>query len=222
MVQGFTNDGGRLLMSADVRGQPAIWVSSQDGATWTVLAGVPADAGDVGSGPFGLVATGEHPSEWWDRSQSAPTVIEQDGFTLSIDEGSEGCTVRGPDRETVLTADCFSAGQGPEGLELPPFISADHDVGVFTVVDPDSGDRLMTISYREMQDAFERAQVPAGYGPDTFVVYSADGRTWSEQSISELTGEAGWITSVAVSDDFAEIVVNEMDGPASLWRATMD
>ncbi|MDH5616677.1 MAG: hypothetical protein OEY62_09090, partial [Acidimicrobiia bacterium] len=85
---------------------------------------------------------------------------------------------------------------------------------------PDSGNLLMTVTYREMQDAYELAQGPAGLGPEMFVTYSADGRVWSEQPMAELAGVASWIGSVAVGDDFAVMVVSELDGPASLWRAT--
>jgi len=41
-----------------------------------------------------------------------------------------------------------------------------------------------------------------------------------EQPISELVGVPGWISSVAVGDDFAVMLVSELDGPSSLWRAT--
>jgi hypothetical protein len=78
----------------------------------------------------------------------------------------------------------------------------------------------MTVTYREMQDAYELAQGPAGLGPDMFVAFSADGRVWSEQPIPELAGVRGWIGPVAVGDDHAVIVVNAPDGSSSLWRAT--
>ncbi len=220
MVRWFGTEGGRLLMAGELGGRSVVWESDDDGETWTAWAGLPGDAWDIRAGAFGLVASGEHPSEWWDRSRWTTTVIEHDGMTLSIDEGPGGCTVTGPDGEVLLSADCSGAGDGPEGLALPPFITADHDRAVFTVVDPESGDLLMTVTYREMQDAFERAQEPAGLGPDSFVAYSADGRVWSEQPIAELAGAPGSIGSVAVGDDFAVMVVSELDGPASLWRAT--
>ncbi len=78
----------------------------------------------------------------------------------------------------------------------------------------------MEVTYREMQDAYELAQGPANLGPDSFVAYSEDGQTWSEQSIAELLGRPGWVGHMAVGDDFAVMMVSELDGPASLWRAT--
>jgi len=219
-VRWFGAEGGRLLMAGDLGRRSAVWGSDDGGETWTAWAGLPDDAWDVRAGAFGLVATGQHESEWWDRSQWAPTIIERDGLTLSIDQGPGGLTVAGPDGETLLTADLSGAGDGPEALALPSSIAADHDRAVFTVVDPESGGSLMTVTYREMQDAFELAQGPAGLGPDMFAAYSADGRVWSEQPVSELAGVPGWIGPVAVGDDFAVMVVSELDGPSSLWRAT--
>ena len=187
MVHWFGADGERLLMAGWQDGKIVVWGSDDDGDTWTARAALPADTWDVRTGGFGLVATGEHPSEWWDRSQWT-TVVEQDGLTLSIEQGQDGLVLTGADGETLLTAGVFGAGDGPESLALPSVITADHERGVFTVSDPDSGDALMTITYREMQDAFELAQGPAGRGPDTLVAYSEDGQAWSEQSLIDLLG----------------------------------
>jgi hypothetical protein len=220
MVRWFGTEGGRLLMAGQPGGRSVVWESDDDGATWTAWAGLPNDAWDVRAGASGLVATGEHPSEWWDSARWTTTVIERDGLTLSIETGPGGLTVTGPDGEMLLSADLSGAGDGPGGLALPSSIAADHDRGIFTVVDPEGGDPLMTVTYREMQDAYELAQGPGGLGPDMFVAHSTDGRVWSEQSISELAGVAGWVGPVAIGDDFAVMVVSELDGPASLWRAT--
>jgi hypothetical protein len=220
MVRWFEGEGGRLLAVGDLGGRSAVWASDDDGETWTAWADLPGDAWDVQAGAFGLVAQGEHPSEWWDGPPSTPIAIEHDGFTLSIEEGAGGCTVTGPDGTTLLSAGLYSIGAAPGSLALPPFIVADHDRAVFTVADPEGGEPLMTVTYREMQDAYDRAKEPAGLGPDTFVAYSPDGRVWSEQPIWELVGGPGWISSVVVGDDFAAMVVGERDGPTSLWRAT--
>jgi hypothetical protein len=148
----------------------------------------------------------------------APTVIEHNGFTLSIQEGRDGCSVSGVGGETLFTTACMPAAFGL-ALELPEMIRADNVRAVFTVADPSTGATLMTVSYREMQEAFDVAQDRAGVGPDVFVVYSADGRVWSEQPIREVAGIAGWVGPLAVGDDFAVVVVSEFDGPVSLWRA---
>ena len=214
----FGTHDGRLLMLGDP--EATLWESDDGGSTWTAWAGLPGGAGDVRVGDFGLVAWGEYESDWWNPTNWPPTVVESGGLTLTARAGKDGLTVVNSSGRSVLTADLIGAGAGPEGLALPSFIAADHDRAVFTVVDPDSGDLLMTVTYREMQDAYELAQGPAGLGPEMFVTYSADGRVWSEQPMAELAGVASWIGSVAVGDDFAVMVVSELDGPASLWRAT--
>jgi hypothetical protein len=201
-------------------GQTVAWESDDWGDTWTAWGALPDDAWEVRAGGFGMVATGEHPSDRWDVSQWSPTVIEQDGLTLSIDQGPDGLVLTGADGEPLLSADLFGGGSGPASLALPSFIAADNDRGVFTVTDPESGDPLMTISYREMQDAFDAAQGPGGLGPNMFVAYSADGGSWSEASIAELVGAPGWVGPVAVGDDFALMMAGGMDGPSSLWRGT--
>ena len=220
MIQRRGAEGERLLMTGWQDGQTVAWESDDWGETWMAWGALPDDAWEVRAGGFGMVATGEHPSDWWDVSQWSPTVIEQDGLTLSIDQGPDGLVLTGADGEPLITADLFAGGSGPESLALPPFITADNDRGVFTVTNPESGDPLMTISYREMQDAFESAQAPGSLGPNMFVAYSADGGSWSEASIVDLVGAPGWIGPVAVGDDFAVMMAGGVDGPSSLWRGT--
>jgi hypothetical protein len=219
-IRWLETDGGRVLLVGDQRGQLAVWESTDDGETWSFVTSVPDDAWDVRTGAFGMVAMGEEPSEWWDRSQWRPTVIEQDGYTMSIAEGPSGLTLTGQDGETLLSDDLYGAGDGPTGMALPSSVTADNDRGVFTVTDPESGEELMSVTYQEMEDAFERAQGPTGAGPQMFVAYSADGQAWSKQLIPEIAGAAGWIGSMAVGDDYVAMVVSEMDGPSSIWRTT--
>lgn len=216
-ISWFGSHDERLLMLGGP--EATLWESDDGGATWTASAGLPRNAGEVRVGGLGLVAWGENESEWWDSSNWGPTVVESGGLTMTARAGKDGLTVTDASGSAVLTANLTGAG-GPEGLALPSFIVADHERAVFAVLDPEGGDPLMTITYREMQDAFEEAQGPEGIGPEMFVTYSADGRLWSEQPIAELAGVAGWIGPVAVADDFAVMVVGTMDGSASVWRAT--
>jgi hypothetical protein len=215
-------DDGRLMAAVDLGGRAAVWASTDGGETWTATGGLPSDGWDVESGPFGMIVTGDRGDDWWDRSRMPATVVEQDGHTLSIRLGRRGCVVTGPGGDALLAGDCPEAMDGPEGLAMPPFITADHDRGAFTVADPDDGEVLMTITYREMQDAFEQARRAADIGPDAFVSYSADGSVWSEQSIAALSGWPGWVGPIAVADDHATLVISELDGPSSIWRITAD
>ncbi len=135
--------------------------------------------------------------------------------------GQEHLAISDADGDTVLTADLSEHDFYWLGDLVPPdFIVADHEQQTFTVVDPNSGETLMTVTYREMEAAFQAVQDPPDPDPNTFVAYSADGKAWSEQAILEITGVTAWPDLVAVGDDFAVMVVGAFDHGASLWRGT--
>jgi hypothetical protein len=163
---------------------------------------------------LGLVAWGWHESEWWDSTTWGPTVVESGGYTMTV--GEEHLSISDTHGDTVLTAE-LSVGFHWLGLELPEFIVADHQRQTFTVVHPDTGETIMTVTYREMQDAYETAEDRTWTDPVTFVAYSPDGRVWSRQTIGELTGMIAEPNQVAVGDHFAVMII---DGPerTSLWR----
>jgi len=97
----------------------------------------------------------------------------------------------------------------------------DHEQAEFTVVEPNTGETLMTVPYREMQDSFEAVQQEGTVGPAMFVAYSADGRVWSEQSIHGATGMTGWVNALAVGDDFAVMVIDGLDDATNVWRGAV-
>jgi hypothetical protein len=215
----FGTHHGRLLMAGGLGGNPALWESDDGGTTWTAWAGLPADAWEVRAGGLGMVAWGEH---WWlidEQIEEESTVVESGGYTLTVTVGQDGLSITDADGDTVLTAYLSEAG-GPGGLMLPEFMVADHERQMFTVIDPDGGETLMTVTYQEMEDAYEAAQHWTEVGPATFVVYSAYGEVWSEQTIVEITGVTGWPSQLAVGDDLAVMVVDGFDDRTSLWRGT--
>ena len=74
---------------------------------------------------------------------------------------------------------------------------------------------------RDVEELQLEVQDPAGLGPDMFIAYSADGSAWSEQSTAGLVGSPSWVSPMAVGDDYAVMMISELDGPSSLWRAIM-
>jgi len=216
----FGTHQGRLLM-LELGWAPVLWESDDGGTTWTAGAGFPADAWEVRAGGLGLVAWGEH--GWWDPTTWGPTVVESGGYTMRVNTqwtGQESLSISDTDGDTVLTADLSEGDFYWLGLELPEFIVADHERQVFTVVDPDSGETLMTVTYREMEDAFEDAEERTEVDPASFVAYSADREVWSEQAILEIAGVIGWSSLLTVGDDFAVMIIDRFDGGTSLWRGT--
>jgi hypothetical protein len=207
----FGTHRGRLLMLGE-GWPPVLWESNDGGTTWTAGGSLPADAWEVRAGGLGLVAWGEHESEWWDPWE--PTVVESGGYTMTV--GEEHLSISDTHGDTELTADLTNAGWD----SMPEFIVADHERQMLTVVDPDSGETIMAVTYRELEDAYEAAQQRTDVGRGAFVAYSADREVWSEQAILEVTGEAGWANLLAVGDDFAVMVVGGFDNGASLWRGT--
>ncbi|MFW2380747.1 MAG: hypothetical protein ACN4GZ_03235, partial [Acidimicrobiales bacterium] len=165
-IHWFGTHDGRVLMLAEPDG--TLWESDDDGTTWTTFAALPSDAYELRAGGMGLVAWGEHDSGWWDPTNWAPTVIDSGGFTLTATSGNDGLSVTDASGTPVVTANLYGE-PGPGGFALPPFIEVDHDRGLFTITDPANGDTLMTITYSEMQVAYDDAQGSAGIGPDTFV-----------------------------------------------------
>ncbi|NNC91002.1 MAG: hypothetical protein HKN80_00780 [Acidimicrobiia bacterium] len=218
-VSWFGEADGRLLMLGGLGGHSVVWESDDGGSTWAAWAGLPDGIGDVRVGGLGLVALGEYESEWWNPETWGPTVVESGGYTMTVSAGKDGLSIVDWGGGTVLTADLSMAGfGGPEGLLLPDFIVADHERAEFTVVEPETGETLMTVPYREMQNSFKAAEQEGAGGPAMFVAYSADGRVWSEQSIHEATGTIGWINQLAVGDDFAVLVIEGLDDSTSVWR----
>ena len=209
----FLTHDGRLLMAGGPGRDLVLWESNDGGTTWSAWAALPADAREVRAGGLGLVAWGEHPSEWWDTW--GPTVVESGGYTMTVAE--EHLSISDTHGDTVLTADL---SEGWLGLELPEFLVADHERQVFTVVDLDSGETIMTITDREMEDAYEAAEDRPEVGPASFVAYSADGKVWSEQAILGRDGVIGWPSLLTVGNDFAVMIIDRFDGGTSLWRGT--
>lgn len=210
---------GRQAMAGQLKGSPVLW--ALDGTTWDVWTGLPANAWEVRVGGSGLVAWGEQESEWWDPLNWEPTVVESGGFIMTVNSETGGLLITDTSGAEVVAVDLLQAGfGGPEGMQLPDFIVADNENGLFTVANPDTGETLMTVPYRDMQDAFEAGQ-PGGFGPNMFVSYSSDGQTWSEEWITELTGTTGWVQEVAVGADFVVMVVSGLDHGTSIWRGTL-
>lgn len=195
-----------------------LWESDDGGTTWRAGAGFPADTWEIRVGGLGLVAWGEH----WDideQTEEEPTVVESGEYTMTV--GQEGLTISDADDAILLTANLWELGfGGPGELGLPEFIVADHQQQMFTILDPDTGETIMTVTYREMEDAFEAAQHRPEVGPATFVAYSADGKVWSEQAILEITGLTAWPDLVAVGDNLAVMTIYRLDNGRSLWRGT--
>ncbi len=217
-IHWFGTHDGRLLMLAEP--DATLWESDDGGTSWTTFAALPRDAQEPAVGGMGLIAWGEHESEWWDPTNWGPTVIESGEFTLTATAGKNGFSVTDASGTPVVTADLYGEPV-PGGFALPPSVGVDHDRGLITVTDPTNGNTLMTVTYSEMQAAYDDAQGSTGIGPDTFVSYSADGLHWSEQSITELSGVAGWVGPVAVGDDYAVLAIGQFDDSSSVWRATI-
>jgi hypothetical protein len=210
----FGSHDGRLLSIGD----DAVWESTDGGNTWTVWAVLPPDTWEVRVGGLGLVGWGwygsEYPPEW--AAEEEATVVDSGGYTMTI--GEESVSISDADGSLVLTAELSDVR--PFGNQiLPDFIVADRQRQMFTVVHPDTREALMTVTYREMQNAFETADYRTWTDPATFVAYSPDGRVWSHQTIGELTGMIAEPSLVAVGDNFAAMIIDGSNG-ASLWRGT--
>ncbi|HSK07703.1 MAG TPA: hypothetical protein VK990_09310, partial [Acidimicrobiia bacterium] len=167
-----------------------------------------------------VVAHGYDPSG--ESFESAPVVLEKDGYTLTKG-GISGTLVLERDDSVVLQLSS-SSGQVVEGATV------DFETEMITFSDPETDRPLVTFTFEEV----EQAEMAALGGPEPerqIVLFTQDGSEWSVQEMGHIVGEDRSVGPLLVTEDgvitTSYAYPNLRWGPRSapdidLWIASLD
>lgn len=233
-LHGLVSDDDRLFGSAWVGEGHYLYSSDDGGATWQQIAsGLSEPVWLAAAGPAGVLGTGweEDAGGWWSPGDQPPMVVEKDGITLSIGPGPDGFRVTSePDGAVIVSADVGIADPewGGEWLAPPDALVVAADSQTVRVDDLAGGEPLITVSFAELDDAYETASRDAGSGPNaaprTLIFFSADAIQWTRQTLAESVGKDGHVMASCVTADAVLMAIEEgsgNDGSArALWLGT--
>lgn len=183
---------------------------SEDRTTWQPL-GVGAYLADGfswqfqtlagGDGGFATVITG-YDDAGFVVEDPQPVVIERDGYMLTID-GMGGPVVLSSGDDELLRLSTYSNQVNDE-------VVVDFRRRSVTFLHPDSLEALVSFTFEEIEDAETEA-----FGGQRFmdleqlVAFTADGSTWSVESVSETFGEDAFVDRLYVTENQVVAVVTE-------------
>ena len=205
---GLVRWGEKILSVVNTDEGIRLWTSTE-GRTWEQLPASPTLSQtdefnifvmEVAAGPLGIVLMGELVPP---QQPLLPVVIEKDDVIVTIDLETFRVTVT--DRST-----------GDVLLEAELF---DSDTSVFneddsiTLLHPDSGEELVTVTPEEFEEAqakaFKEAGIEPGFGeeqPTPVLWFSPDGQRWTSMGIEETFGIVG-IEGIGSAELPSEVVV---------------
>ncbi len=176
---------------------------SEDGSTWVDVTPpglFPEDGRDwnlgyLVTGGLGVVADAHGYTAEEGFGEPPAVVIHKDGYEIKTREGSNVLTLR-KDGELIISAVMGSAST--ESIEV------DLENERYVFLDPESGEELVSVTFREFSDA--QQALYEDYGPQNqagAIVFSADGVEWSFQPITEaFPDEPMGFSVVFVGEDF--------------------
>lgn len=213
------NDG---LGASRYLGRSAQLVYSDNGEDWETLGTeellpdelswsyYPLAAGEAG---IAAVGHGYDESMDFDFAGPEPIVLEESGYTLTIDQ-ERGSLIVADGNTEVLRLLMHSEQVHDE-------IVVDFPARTMTFLDPESGEALMTFTFDELEEAEQASFEGMEEGMDQQVfLFSPDGSAWSVQDVADFTGNEGSIDAMLVADDRVVAIVAEhsaiFPGPPSL------
>jgi len=194
------------------------WVSD-DALEWSPFGPDPTSSSLSPTGGLGWLATGEFgilASEVNYGPTSAvlqqPPTIEKDGLIVTI----------GADGPRIVVRDADSGGEVlnvlSKGERTQQQVRYDFDAQTMTLIDPDTGHQVVTLTFEEISAAQNAAYPPEE--PETHLLFTADGDTWSRQATD--TQLDGYINSMAVGQNEAVVANISPTGTARLWIGTLN
>lgn len=181
---------------------------SEDRITWEPF-GVDAYLADgfswwfqtlaAGEGGLGAVITGYDDTEFV-GGDLQPAVLEKDGYTLTADRLGGPVVLKEGD-DVLLSLVTYSSHIHDE-------VAVDFRARTVTFLHPDSFEPLVAFTF----DEIEQAETDAiGNGQfmleEQLVAFTADGSTWSVESVSETFGEDAFVNLLTVTDNQVVAVV---------------
>jgi hypothetical protein len=131
-----------------------------------------------------------------------PVVIERDGYTLTADGMGGPVVIRSGD-EVLLSLSTYSNQVYDE-------VVVDFGARSVTFLHPDSLEALVSFTFEEIEDAetdaFDGQRL---MNEEQLVAFTADGSTWSVESVSEAFGEDTFVDRLYVTDNQVVAVVIE-------------
>lgn len=155
----------------------------------------------AGEGGLAAVITGYDDTEFVSEDLP-PVVIERDGYTLSID-GMNGSVALRSGNEVLLSLSPYSDRIYDE-------VVVDFRARTITFLHPDSLETLVSFTFEEIEHAeAEALNDQVGMTQEQLVAFSADGSTWSLESVAEAFGENAYVERMYVTDNQVVAVVSE-------------
>jgi hypothetical protein len=183
---------------------------SEDRTTWQPL-GVGVYLADELSWQFQTMAGGEgglatvitgYDDTAFTGEDLQPVVIERDGYTLTADGMGGPVVIRSGD-EVLLSLSTYSNQVYDE-------VVVDFGARSVTFLHPDSLEALVSFTFEEIEDAetdaFDGQRL---MNEEQLVAFTADGSTWSVESVSEAFGEGTFVDRLYVTDNQVVAVVIE-------------
>lgn len=199
-----------------------VWKSDDGGYTWDAIGLLPGNAHEISVGTAGIASAGESgEDEWLPLEMREPTVIEVDGYTMTIESGEGGFEVLDGQGDVVVSETLSTASYHGDAYDLPASLDIDAASQTLAVVD-ESGTEHVTITLEQLEDA---ACGPGGMclhtPPSSVLWFSTDGELWSEQPLVDLVGydAFAWNQLIAVADTIlvTPVPIDDDDG-AAVWR----
>ena len=195
--------GDKILAVVQTEHGIRLWTST-GGRTWDPLSAGPSlertgqsnmFVTEIVVGPLGIVLMAQLESP---GQPMPPVVIEKDGFILTVDLEAFRVTVTDATGEVLLEGDFFDPGT--------TVVNEDDSI---TLLHPDSGEALVTVTPEEFEEAqakaFQEAGIddPRSVEPQLTAVlfFSPDGRHWTSVKMEEIIGSVGFPQGIVVGDD---------------------
>ncbi len=201
---GLVRWGDKILSAVQTEDGIRLWTST-DGRTWEQLPASPLLAGtdqfnimvtEVAAGPLGIVLVGSlQPPE----RPEPPLVIEKDDLIVTFDlEAFRVIVTDGSTGDVLLEAEL-----------LDPDTTVINEDDSITLLHPDTGEALATVTPEEAEEARAKAYQEAGIDPDEFresqftpvLWFSPDGQRWTSMEIEEMVGSDEFPMGVVVGND---------------------
>jgi DNA-directed RNA polymerase specialized sigma24 family protein len=212
-IAGFDEE---VVVAGQSGGQPAMWTST-DGVNW--------DAAEVAGMPEGTIERLIASSGGIAALVSGNSFLAQQ---VSIETGDFTVEMSGAGIYTVIDAD------GNEVIEVFAEDAALVD-GAYTIVDPETGETIVSFTQRDIESAWEsvwrEADFEGASGPDYQIALSEDAVTWSTIDVESITGGGFYPQTIAVNNGVVVVsgyqeeggFFGNFEGPPSptLWVATL-
>lgn len=211
-----------LVMAATVHGGTSLYVMSADGSTWSELE-VP-----------GL----DEPFTSWSSETSSPAfvlevgtplpepdtvVVEHEGFELTQEFGAvQAYQLVDLSTGEVLVAESVDLTTTEVAVD-GPFEHLNEDMSGITISDPGSGETVVQIPRRAMEQAWENLQdaheSDLGHTPDFWLLATAEGETWLLEDLDD-PDESEWAPPrlTASNGEFVLVTTTSWEPYSEVWQ----